>query len=515
MIFFSDNDKSYCDEIKNTDWIIDKLKNERNEIKNKILSNNGTYVHKYIPNIISNEICDLIINESEKYAADNITTENPDGWTHSRHANYPTTDIPINNIDNLKTIVMNIVKIDIFEIISNIYNVNKYHLDCNDVFVVKYTAEGQNKLDKHRDGSAFSFNILLNSPNDFVGGGTIIEENGKEILVTNTKGGIVVHTGSCFHQGRIIEKGKRYILVGFISYLKNFDTKIINLSSNINLNFEKIINHIYTKNDINFKYWNIQLNDEEIYIKKLINICNMKKTFLLNTNKNDFNILEKIVFELAMFHFNRLGINYDPELHYVEFWTKKEIITKQKIHNFHSDKDEKYLRKKNILLNPLLSTVTYLTDSFFPTIITNIPEKNENLNNVIDKSILLSFPNKLKHISFDGKYLHGVANVSKNIPDEFKLEKKPRQTIMFNIWDIKPFDIEYNNDLENDEKYVLDTKIINSLVEKNLNKNLTFFMKKQYLNMIAKSLVVPGPGINFLKSEDIDKDNDIFYLISK
>ena len=514
MIFFSVNDKSYHDDIKNTDWIIGKLKNERNDIKNKILSNNSPYNYKYIRNVMSNDMCDLIINESEKYASNNISTEKPDGWTHSRHANYPTTDLPINNIENLKTIVMNIVKIDIFEIISKAYNVNKYHLDCNDVFVVKYTAEGQNKLDKHRDGSAFSFNVLLNSPNDFIGGGTIIEENGKEILVSNTKGGMILHTGSCLHQGRIIEKGERYILVGFISYLKNFDSNLININKNLSLNFEKIINHTHTKNEVNFKSWNIQLNNQVTNIKKLIDACNMKETFLLDTNKNDFNILEKIVFELAMFHFNRLGIKYNPELHYIEFWTKKETVTKQKIHNFHSDKDEKCLKKKNILLNPLLSTVTYLTDSYFPTIITNIPEKNENLNNVIDKSILLLFPNKLKHISFDGKYLHGVANVSKNIPDEFRLEKKPRHTIMFNLWDKKPLDVEYNKS-ENDEKYIKSDNIINGLVEKNLNENLTFITGKHHLNMIVKNFVVPGPGINFLSFDDINNDNDICYIISK
>jgi predicted 2-oxoglutarate/Fe(II)-dependent dioxygenase YbiX len=164
---------------------------------------------------VNKNICDFIITESEKYAAVH-------SWTNNRHAHYPTTDIPVKRIKNIQVLVDNIVKYDILPLFEKYYNISKYFLEYNDLFIVKYDKNAQNKLEKHRDGSLFSFNVLLNDPNEFVGGGTIFEINGEDILVNNTKGGVVIHSGKLLHSGNEITEGKRYLLVGFIKYLGDF-----------------------------------------------------------------------------------------------------------------------------------------------------------------------------------------------------------------------------------------------------------------------------------------------------
>ena len=53
-------------------------------------------------------------------------------------------------------------------------------LTPNDIFIVKYTADGQPGLDRHRDGSFVSFNLALsNSRGDYEGGGTRVWDAGE------------------------------------------------------------------------------------------------------------------------------------------------------------------------------------------------------------------------------------------------------------------------------------------------------------------------------------------------
>ena len=154
---------SVSNKVCNVEDIFELIKNERKDTFLKVMNDDLYYKHEYYPDIISNDICDFIINESEKYAEKNKSEENPTGWTKKRHLNYPTTDLPISQISNLTTLVNNIIKYDVLDKIAEKYQVNKYFLDFNDVFIVKYDTIGQSSLDKHTDGSAFSFNILLNS----------------------------------------------------------------------------------------------------------------------------------------------------------------------------------------------------------------------------------------------------------------------------------------------------------------------------------------------------------------
>ena len=60
-------------------------------------------------------------------------------------------------------------------------------MDCRDVFVVKYEGggkdeEGQAGLSVHRDHCLMTFSILLNSAQNFEGGGTYFEAGGGKVI---------------------------------------------------------------------------------------------------------------------------------------------------------------------------------------------------------------------------------------------------------------------------------------------------------------------------------------------
>lgn len=136
------------------------------------------------------------------------------GWTKNRHDNYPTTDIPI---EQLKDVAQNWCKLSsrIVDACKGAYELEAdVVIDMFDVFVVKYEASGQAGLRIHRDVSELSFVILLSDPTEFVGGGTLYESR-SEIRSTQ-QGSLLMHCGKMRHGGATITKGTRYVLIGFM-----------------------------------------------------------------------------------------------------------------------------------------------------------------------------------------------------------------------------------------------------------------------------------------------------------
>jgi len=66
-------------------------------------------------------------------------------------------------------------------------------------------------LEFHRDGFGITFNILLNSINEFTGGGTEFEDG---TICKLNMGDMLIHCGLILHSGKKIEFGIRYILIG-------------------------------------------------------------------------------------------------------------------------------------------------------------------------------------------------------------------------------------------------------------------------------------------------------------
>ena len=44
----------------------------------------------------------------------------------------------------------------------------------------------------------------------------------KEVIIENSKGRLLIHSGRMLHGGKKVTKGIRYVLVGFVRYLPNF-----------------------------------------------------------------------------------------------------------------------------------------------------------------------------------------------------------------------------------------------------------------------------------------------------
>jgi predicted 2-oxoglutarate/Fe(II)-dependent dioxygenase YbiX len=59
-----------------------------------------------------------------------------------------------------------------------------------------------------------SFNVLLNSADDFTGGGTYFDATKQTVHIT--QGDAAVHSGKVLHAGAPVQTGIRQILVGFV-----------------------------------------------------------------------------------------------------------------------------------------------------------------------------------------------------------------------------------------------------------------------------------------------------------
>ena len=109
---------------------------------------------------------DTLIREAEAFAGVH-------GWTTKRHAAYPTTDLPWYVLSpEAKTVIEDAWRVMASNVKSRCGLTRDAKLTINDVFVVKYTPEGQPGLHRHRDGSFASFNLMLSDPEDYEGGGT-------------------------------------------------------------------------------------------------------------------------------------------------------------------------------------------------------------------------------------------------------------------------------------------------------------------------------------------------------
>jgi hypothetical protein len=197
------------------------------------------------------EECNILLNGVKKYTSKN-------GWLSDRHRGYATTDVRVDKMPELNKWLINLLQTRLFPVLARKHGFLVDTFKFRDLFFVYYNAgvskkdtkEGQpcnssvdnkNKEPQqrsvgiHRDGSIISFNILLNSENDFIGGGTFFEEDNNCIVdnkVENKKlvsmegvygkvytiqrGDVLVHSGKLRHGGYEIISGKRILLVGFV-----------------------------------------------------------------------------------------------------------------------------------------------------------------------------------------------------------------------------------------------------------------------------------------------------------
>jgi len=243
--------------------------------------------------------------------------------------------------------------------------------------------------------------------------------------------------------------------------------------------------------DLNVNVWTMQDTNDVEYnelIKTYISENKwLSKTHLLDLSKTKYTLIEKYVYDIAMFHFKRLDIEVSDK-HFVEFWCKDKFST----YDLHVDCDE-LLKRRNVYEYPMLSCVTYLNDNpDCPTIITNVDlncYKYKEFENQTE--LLLSFPVKNKQITFDGKYYHGCTVIN----DESVV--KDRYIIAINLWNKKPMNVDYFTPTNNTET-IFDTTDNIKILE--INKR------------IIKSIKVSEDIINYDLFNDILYKNPTFKL---
>ncbi|KAG3121042.1 hypothetical protein PI125_g600 [Phytophthora idaei] len=161
-------------------------------------------------NIWTIEETTLVCSEVNRLAA-------KQGWCKERHASYQTTDMPCHQVAALNAWVRSALADRLFPQIAKRYQLPKTkRLLFRDLFFVKYEARRgeRSELALHRDGSVLSFNLLLNSANDFTGGGTYFDATKHTVHIT--QGDAAVHSGKVLHGGAPVLTGIRQILVGFL-----------------------------------------------------------------------------------------------------------------------------------------------------------------------------------------------------------------------------------------------------------------------------------------------------------
>ena len=171
-------------------------------------------------------------------------------------------------------------------------------------------------------------------------------------------------------------------------------------------------------------------------------------TFLLDLTKSKYTLIEKYVYDIAMFHFARLKI-HDIENHAIEFWCKSKFQTRA----LHVDCDES-LKRKGVYVYPLLSCVTYLNDvSSCPTIITNVDMDCYKYKDFESQTeLILSLPMRNKQITFDGRFFHGSTTLFDN------QDIQERYIIAINFWKTKPNQVNFynvNNETNCNNKVIL------------------------------------------------------------
>lgn len=158
-------------------------------------------------------------------------------------------------------------------------------------------------------------------------------------------------------------------------------------------------------------------------------------TVLLDLTRSRYTLIEKYVYDIAMFHFARMNI-HDIENHAIEFWCKSKFHT----HTLHVDCDES-LKQKGVYVYPILSCVTYLNDvSCSPTIITNVDMDCYKYKDFESQTeLIVSLPVRNKQITFDGRFFHGSTTLFDN------QDIQERYIIAINFWKTKPHEVEYYN----------------------------------------------------------------------
>ena len=199
----------------------------------------------HIRSLLSDDEVTMALKLAIDHAELNSSFDNPDA---ERHATYATCDFAVDECDQLETFLESTdFRRRLFAQFSELYNVDADDLSFNDLFVAYYQSkpegdDGENeddynimdRLELHRDGSLFSFSLLMNPPDEFEGGGTFYDAlrdidpadydhgilHAGGAIRPERAGDAVLHCGKILHGADVVTQGRRVVLVGFVDLSK-------------------------------------------------------------------------------------------------------------------------------------------------------------------------------------------------------------------------------------------------------------------------------------------------------
>jgi hypothetical protein len=153
----------------------------------------------------------------------------------------------------------------------------------------------------------------------------------------------------------------------------------------------------------------------------------LTRSYLLDTKKKHFSLVEKYAYDIAMFQLRERNIVFNDDI-YIQIGFKSgktDLIRELHVDWFPNDESENQIS---------LSSILYLNYSKRPSIFTDLTMSeyyNKNFEN--QKNICFSFPKPLKLITFNGrKYFHGYYDIfEKNVSDI------DRPMIILKVWNCK------------------------------------------------------------------------------
>jgi len=188
-------------------------------------------LHKiHVRSLMSKEESKTALDLAIGHATSTGRWEKPD---FDRHVSYATCDFPVEDCEKLENYLKDIGFDErLWKELSDLYDVDAADLSYVDLFVAHYQSKGEentsvmDRLEAHRDGTLLSFSLLLNSPDDFTGGGTfydalrdvapsgILHSGG--VIRPDQEGQAVLHCGKILHGADVVTSGSRTVLVGFV-----------------------------------------------------------------------------------------------------------------------------------------------------------------------------------------------------------------------------------------------------------------------------------------------------------
>ena len=129
--------------------------------------------------------------------------------------------------------------------------------------------------------------------------------------------------------------------------------------------------------------WDFNINlpniNKDIIDYFLIFSENLTTNFFLDLNKQDYSLIEKIIYDIVLFHSNRLNISLENKS--VSFWTKITEYNFDYIH-MHTDHCDYESRIFNTQFKkPLFTSLIYLNNNGSPTLLTDVtPDMSSQKN---------------------------------------------------------------------------------------------------------------------------------------